>query len=335
MVNNLNDLNSYLNKIPKEIIPLIQKSKNIAVIGHYEPDGDTIGSQLALTISLNQFGIRASAVNQGPFNSFENKKNKKFFKRCIDQYYDLFIIVDVPDKERIGDFHKNIYFEKSIVIDHHITNNKFGKINWVDDLFVSAGEMVFLLLLKMNIGLNKPEVCQHLLNAITSDNGFYQHIRKDKSFSLLASYYLIQRGADPKESYNILYGMKSLNSKKLLSLVLKRIESVSDGRILWTYLTEKDRKLMDNAQIESLFIFREMLSIKGSLICIYFKSLKKKVDVSFRSYDKINVADLAKMFGGGGHKSAAGASFRKNFEEVKKEVINKAIEYIETNYNDS
>jgi len=330
MINYLNELNSYLNKIPKEIIPLIQKSKNIAVIGHYEPDGDVIGSQLALTISLNQFGLRTTAINQGPFNSFENKKQKKFFKRSIDQYYDLFIIVDVPDKERIGDFHKNIDFDRSIVIDHHITNNKYGKINWIDDVFVSAAEMIFLLLVKMNIGLNKPEVCQHLLNAVTSDNGFYQHIRKDKNFSLFCSYYLIQGGADPKESYNILYGMKSLESKKLLSLVLKRIESVCDGKILWTYLTEKDRKLLDNAQIESLFVFREMLCIKGSLICIYFKSLKKKVDVSFRSYDKINVANLAKVFGGGGHKSAAGASFRKSFEEVKKEVINKAIEYIKS-----
>ncbi|MCK4796026.1 MAG: bifunctional oligoribonuclease/PAP phosphatase NrnA [Spirochaetes bacterium] len=319
-LNNIDDI--------EKIITLIKEVKDIAVIGHIEPDGDSIGAQLAIVNALNENEWNADAINEGPFNNIFLKKNKKYFKRSIDKAYDLYIIVDTTNKDRIGKFKDTIDFEKSIVIDHHFTNPGFGKTNWVNENFISTSEMIFLLLYKMGIGLNNQKICQYLLDGIISDNGFFLHIRKNKHFSLLASYLLINKGADPKKSYNILFGDKNLSSKKLLALALQRIETLNHGKTLWTFLSDRDKERFHNPIEDSGGLFKQMLSIKGVEISIYFKVSRKKVDISFRSNDKIDVASLAKMFGGGGHRLASGAAIYGRFENIRNRVLKKAAEFV-------
>ena len=229
-------------QIIDNIIQRINSSKNIAIIGHIDPDGDCIGSQLALYESLTEQGLTADKINEGPYDNKYININKKDYKKDIEKEYDLFIILDTPAKSRIGKFHNKIDFSKVVVIDHHYISEKFGDLNWIDSNFISTSEMVFLLLHKMNIGLNSIAVCQHLLNGIIADNGFFRHIRVDKFFSLLVSYYLIGKGADPKKSYNLVFGKKSLYSKKILCIILDRLTQEEHGKILWTYVTEEDKK---------------------------------------------------------------------------------------------
>lgn len=320
-------LDDYLLKIPDRLVEMIKSSKNIAVLGHYDPDGDVIGSQLGLELYLKSAGYKVDSINQGPFN-FEQKKYKSLFLKNIEKEYDLYIVVDTPDLERIG-CGGIIKKDKIVVIDHHITNSNFGVVNWIDDFFVSTAEMILLLIIKLGFELNNVQANQLLLNGVCSDTGFFQHSRKEKNFSFLASYILTENGADPKISYEELYGSKTLASKKLLALVLSRIESISDGEILWTYITDQDRREFNNSQIESFYVFREMLNISTAKICIFFKEYNNKIDVSFRSYDKVDVAKLAKLLGGGGHKAASGVSFEnKKFLEIKDEVLKKALEYV-------
>ena len=314
--------------IIKSIIKEIKKAKTIAIIGHIDPDGDAIGSQLALYKALTEAGWSADLINAGPFENMDIGENKKLFKDKITCDYDLYLIVDTPAVDRLGDISSQVDFKKSIVIDHHYTNTGYCKINWVDDNFISTSEMVYLLLESMDIGMDDKEIAQNLLNGVISDNGYFKHVRIEKTFSLLISYLLIKRGADPRISYNKMFGQKSLSSKKLLALALNRLEPLAGGRILWTYITEEDKKAHNNSMADSTAVFNEMMSIDKTEVGIYFKVLKNKIDVSFRSNDKVDVSELAQHFGGGGHKAASGTSLKGDFEEIKRKVLNKAVELL-------
>lgn len=323
-------IEKFLEEIPEILINHIKNSKNVAIVGHLDPDGDTIGSQLGLKYYLESAGYNTTAINQGPFELNLKKYNNEFVK-SIDREYDLYIVLDTPDLKRIGKIEKKIEKKKTIVIDHHFTNTRFGAINWINEAFVSTAEMVFLLIIKLGFKPDNIKANQFLLNGIVSDTGFFQHIRKEKNFALLASYILIQNGADPALSYNELYGQKTLENKKFLALILSRIEPYDEGEILWTYITKDDRKRFKNTQLESFFVFREMLTIDTAKVSILFKEFDDRVEVSFRSFDKVDVATLAKEFGGGGHKAASGVVFNKNtLKDIKDYVLKKTSEYIKT-----
>lgn len=309
---------------------IIKKSNDIAIIGHLNPDGDCVGSQLGLKKALERIGKRVDAINVGVFKGIYKSLFQQYFISDVTKDYDLYLILDTANKERIGDLYQKIDLEKTIVIDHHITNNKFGKINWVSDNFISASEMIFLLILKMNIDISNSEEVQLLLNGLLSDNGFFQHIRNNKFLSLLISYKMMQMGADSKKSYDLMFCNNTIDTVKLFSLVLSRITPENNNKVLWSFLTEKDKKDNNNIDFESGMIFREMMAVKGTKVSIFFKvtESENKVEISLRSTDDVDVSKIATFFGGGGHKVAAGVSVSGDFEKIKKDILAKVNEIL-------
>ena len=111
-------------------------------------------------------------------------------------------------------------------------------------------------------------------------------------------------------------------------MALQRAELFYNGKILWTYILDRDKKEFKNSMVDSSAIFNEMMSVNGVDVAIYFKALKNRIDVSFRSNDKVDVAALAKAFGGGGHKAASGVSISGELEDIKDIVLKKTAELI-------
>jgi bifunctional oligoribonuclease and PAP phosphatase NrnA len=318
----------------ENISQLIIKAEKIAIIGHINPDGDCIGSQLGLYYALKSIGKNADLINGGKFKGNLKDQYEHFFINSINTDYDLFIIVDVSNRDRLGELQHKIDYSKTIVIDHHITNCNFGSVNWVSGIFVSASEMIFLLLYKMDINFKSNiNIAQNLLNGVLSDNGFYQHIRVNKSLSLLLSYLLIERGGDPNKSFELMFCNKDLSSLKIFSLVLARVTPLKSGRILWSYLTENDKDQYGCPDFESASLFTEMKSTSNFEVGIFFKINEKeeRVDISFRSIDSINVAELANELGGGGHKVAAGVSLYGKFDDIKNMILEKTVRLMEKN----
>lgn len=303
-----------------KIAEFIKKSSKIAVIGHTDPDIDCIGSQLALKKAFLNSGKNAYAVSSGPFDD-KISGYADFFQREVDDDTDLIIVVDNSSIDRIASANK-IDFSKTVVIDHHYTNSGYGIINYVDENFVSASEMVFILLTYLETDFSDIEITQWILNGILSDNGYYRHIRTDKFFSLIASYFLIEMGADPYLSYKSMFCNNSINDVRLLGKLLDRIESCSDAAVLWTYINECDRDAY-NSNVSSLFLFKEMMSVKKGKIFVFFKVIESenRVIVSFRSDERYNVGNIAERLGGGGHKVASGASVDGTYQEVKEKVL--------------
>ena len=311
-------------EILDSIKKLIDGAKNIAIIGHINPDGDCIGSQLGLGEGLREREKNIYNINRG---AFETDYPKTFEHHFIDDTktdIDLFIIVDTASDNRISYDTKKIDFSRTIVIDHHISNTKFGILNWIDDNYISTCEMIFILLVYMKISMNK-DITQNLLNGLLADNGFFQHIRINKYLSLYISYLMIGFGADPKYSFDLMFCNNSISTEKVFALVLNRIETLCDGKILWTYIYNHDR---DNyADFHSGMIFREMMSVRGVKVAIFFKINEEKgeVNASFRSTEDVDVASLAAEFGGGGHRVAAGVTIKGEYYHIKNMILDKVI----------
>lgn len=311
------------NEIIETIAKRIDESNEIVVLGHVEPDGDCIGAQLALSGALKALGKRVTAVNSGPYEQSYASNYESYFSKELKAGYDLAFVVDTSNKERIGlpDINK-LDYSKTIIIDHHATNDNCGVLNWVESDFVSSSEMIFLLIYRLKKELIVGDTAQFLLNGILSDNGYFQHIRKNKHFSLLASYFLVNCGADPKRAYDEMFANSSINIEKLTAVVLGRIEEHFDGKVLWTYITEEDKESFAT-DVQSLKIFKVMMNIKNSSIYVLFKVDKaaNQVVVSLRSIDRHNVSQVAAKFGGGGHRVAAGVTMQGSFADVKAQLL--------------
>ncbi|HBD95827.1 MAG: hypothetical protein A2015_09580 [Spirochaetes bacterium GWF1_31_7] len=303
-----------------KIADLIQKSKKIAILGHADPDIDCIGSQISLQKALCNLGFNAYTVNNGPFENNLSSYKDLFIPEVLENT-DLIIVVDNSSVDRISS-NKKIDLSKTVVIDHHYTNSGYGLINFVNENYVSASEMVFILLAYMNVDFSDKEITQWLLNGILSDNGYYRHIRVDKFFSLIASYFLIELGADPSSAYKNMFCNSSVNDVKLLGLLLNRIESTKNELIVSTWINDEDKNRYLSS-VSSLFLFKEMMTIKNAKIFIFYKIIENenKVIVSLRSDEEYNVAAVAEQLGGGGHKVAAGASVQGSYAEVKEKVL--------------
>ncbi len=315
---------------PKEIAEIakeLDKAGKLMILGHKNPDMDCIGSQVSLALAMRERGKEVIIYSNGPFHSYMKDYEKLYTNKVenIDDI-DLFVVVDTSSLNRI-DVDFELPLEKVIVLDHHVTNENFGKVNYIDSDLISATEIIFMLLVFMDYSFDQNKtVVQILLDGILSDNGYYKHIRSDKYMSLIFTYLLISKGANPKETYDKMYVNNSIDEIKLLGKILNRIDSLKNNQIIYTYQTDNDENGL--VHVSSALLFQQMTSIKTGKIFVYFKvnEAENKVIISMRCSPEYDVGSIANSFGGGGHKVAAGATIPGDYETVKKKVLNKILE---------
>lgn len=315
---------------PKEIAEIakeLDKAQKLMILGHKNPDMDCIGSQVSLALAMRERGKEVIIYSNGPFHSYMKDYEKLYTNKVenIDDI-DLFIVVDTSSLNHI-DVDFELPLEKVIVLDHHVTNENFGKVNYIDSDLISATEIIFMLLVFMDYSFDRNKtVVQILLDGILSDNGYYKHIRTDKYMSLIFTYLLISKGANPKETYDKMYVNNSIDEIKLLGKILNRIDSLKNNQIIYTYQTDNDEN--GTVHVSSALLFQQMTSIKTGKIFVYFKinTAENKVIISMRCSPEYDVGSIANSFGGGGHKVAAGATIPGDYETVRKKVLNKILE---------
>lgn len=315
---------------PKEIAEIakeLDKAGKLMILGHKNPDMDCIGSQVSLALAMREREKEVIIYSNGPFHSYMKDYEKLYTNKVenIDDI-DLFVVVDTSSLNRI-DVDFELPLEKVIVLDHHVTNENFGKVNYIDSDLISATEIIFMLLVFMDYSFDQNKtVVQILLDGILSDNGYYKHIRSDKYMSLIFTYLLISKGANPKETYDKMYVNNSIDEIKLLGKILNRIDSLKNNQIIYTYQTDNDENGL--VHVSSALLFQQMTSIKTGKIFVYFKvnEAENKVIISMRCSPEYDVGSIANSFGGGGHKVAAGATIPGDYETVKKKVLNKILE---------
>jgi len=307
-----------------EISEIIRHSKTFFIAGHVNPDGDSLGSGLALTSVLNRLGKRAYlyCADEIPFflrflkGSDKIKKNVK-----STDIFDCAIILESMDFSRMGNIIAHNQAKKIINIDHHLTYTNFGSINYIASYSASTAELVLNILEYMKVELTKSEATS-LYTGILTDTGCFQQINTTSS-SHIACAKLMRCGINVNEIYKKIYENDSISALKLKGLALCKIKTLFDDKFSYIVLTKDMFKKSNAKENDVEGIVNYSLKIRGVKVGCLFKEIDKKTTkISCRSVENFDLLEVVKMFGGGGHRNAAGCTIRAGLSASIKLIIN-------------
>ncbi len=304
-------------------IKIIRESESIYLASHVQPDGDNIGSLLALGMALKKINkdVKILKVDNIP-SDYKFLPSVELIKDYeIEKEIDLFIALDSGDIERLGigkQFAKNANF--IINIDHHISNTNFGDINIVSPSAAATGEIVYEFIRKMEIDIDK-DIATCLYTAISTDTGSFIYSNTSYKTHLIAAD-LIKAGIDTSDININLYQRKSFERTRLLIDVVKDMEMYFNNKLGMASVTQ-ELLMSNNAKLEDsegiISFIRDIDSVE--VACILKEIDEKEIKISLRSKKEIDVSKICAKFDGGGHKRAAGCTLYMGIDEAKKLIL--------------
>jgi phosphoesterase RecJ-like protein len=311
----------------EEARALLDSANDIVSIAHVRPDGDAVGSLLALTLSLEACGKHVVPVlEDGAPSRFQFLPGVDRIQRKIPSEADLLITLDCADLERAGLSEKDPQ-QPDINIDHHPTNSRYAKINLVDPAASATAEILFDLAKPLSLPITKDVATNLITGLITDTIGFRTQNVTPKVFRVAAE--LMEMGADFHEAYHRGLVDRSYLEARYWGQGLSRLQL--DGGILWTSLTLEDGRSIGYRGKGDADLIDLLSTIKGAQIAIIFVEQRRgKVKVSWRSHNGMDVSRLAESFGGGGHEPAAGAMIEGELDAVQLRVLSATRELLET-----
>ncbi len=304
-----------------DFIKEIEAANTIAITGHISPDGDCVGSAIGL------YNYIISNYNK-TVQVYLEKFSKDFLflngaelviNEADDKQYDLCIVVDCGDVERQGVSTK--YYDtagRTMCVDHHISNQGFGDVSYVDIEACSAAEALFKLMDADKINRNAAEA---LYMGIVHDTGVFKHSNTTRSAMTIAGY-LIEKGARPNFVIDETFYKKTFVQNKLLGLALSKARLFSDGKIINCVLTLADFDSVGATRIDTDGIVDQLRITEGIETAFFmYQTGTDEYKISLRSNRTVDVSRIACAHGGGGHIRAAGFSMTGNPEEIVSVVI--------------
>lgn len=313
-----------------EILKEIKKAETIVILTHESPDGDALGSSLAMKFMVEEFGKEADVIIPEYSRMFNFLPAAEEIRTDSEiQKYDLAISVDCANFKRMA---KNEYFEKAkktIVIDHHGSNNMYGDLNYVNPVSPACCEILAGMAEYFGIKISK-DIGTCIMTGIITDTGGFRHLGiTPDTFEYTAE--LIRLGVDIPDIYKRTLRTKTKANFELTKRVIDRMELLEDGKVSFTYITSQDELEVgaEPGDHEGLVdIGKDIEGVKVSIF-IRQKDNEELYKVSLRSEDDINVSDICFVFGGGGHARAAGALVQGNVEQVKEKLMKEIKKWME------
>jgi phosphoesterase RecJ-like protein len=304
-----------------QVVELIEKKKCFAITSHMRPDGDGIGSGLALYWMLLSLGKEVEVILRDrvpPAYRVLPGSDDVFVQADIIKEYDAVFLMECSDVERPG--LPSLKNQFVVNIDHHSTTEAFGHVNWIDPTAGAVGEMIYNLCKALGVEVTK-EIAECIYTALLTDTGSF-HFSNTTERSLKIASELVRRGVEPARISQALFYSYPYSKIKLLGLVLSTIQRDESGKIAWVMVDRETMYEADASEEDSDGIVNHALSIDEVVAVAFFKELSPNVyRISLRSKGKNNVAKVAELFGGGGHRNAAGCRIEGNLEDVKQRVI--------------
>jgi phosphoesterase RecJ-like protein len=317
----------------QEISKLIQSYDSFAITTHINPDGDAIGSEMALKLFLEDCDKNAVIVNSSvtPDNlafldpSAEIKVYSRETDRRILDDFDTVFILDVNNWEHLGAFDKAIRKSSRprLCIDHHVPDaedDSFAEVIVSDTSYAATGMMVYELIQSMHGTISKA-IAEAVYATIITDTGTFRFSNTDANVFRLAAE-LCGRGVDPHQLYRRVFASKTWGTGRLLGPVLNTVESTADGRLVWIAATQE--MFADaSASYDDSDGFADLVrAIKGVELVLFFKEIPDgKIKVSLRSNGKVDAYSIAQSFGGGGHRMASGMKVDGPMKEAIARVV--------------
>lgn len=310
--------------IESKIINCLLEANKIAIVSHENPDGDCIGSMLALYLALAKKakGAKMYLKNRIPKNlNFLPAADKIEIKEEVDEKFDVLVLLDTGELERTGIKGIQNCYEKLINIDHHITSEGIGDYYYINSSAAATGEIVYQLVKLMGIDEDK-DIATCLYTSIFTDTGGFRYINTTSITHQIAGD-LINMGIDFVFIINKVFDEMSITKFNLIRDVLQTLELFEKDKI--AFLTATNHMFAKNNatrdQTENIINFAR--NIDSVEVAALFVEEEDRIKVSLRSKYYLDVGKIAKEFGGGGHPRAAGFNSSSKLNEVKKQLLNR------------
>ena len=305
-----------------EILNEMNKANSFVITAHDNPDGDAIGSCLAFATVLKNMGKENIDVLFKDYPAiFKTLPNSDLIKKEASmEEYDMAIVLDCPELKRVHkDYHK--YFENSKVtveFDHHLKNAMFADLDVVNPAAPACAEILVSSFKYMNIDITR-DVATCLMTGIITDTGGFRFSSTTRETFEFAGWAL-SKGVNIPKIYKDSLMTKSKSQFEAEKLAVDRLEFYMDNKITFTYMTKEDENNLNIQTGECDGIAGIGITIKGVEVAIFAHERSDGFKLSFRS-NKVDVSDICMLFGGGGHKLAAGCTIDAKLEDVRKAVI--------------
>jgi phosphoesterase RecJ-like protein len=314
------------NQLTGEIKDRLASAKNIVIASHVRPDGDAIGSLLGLGLALRNAGKFVEMIlADGVPSSFKYLEGSELIKKEPKNRHDTFITVDCADFKRVGKVFEN-FGQPDINIDHHITNEKFGKLNLIEADEVATAAILTNHLPEWGLSITKPIAAALLTGLLTDTLGFRTSNVTPESLRQAAT--LMEAGVDMPEIYMKSLVRKTFPAAKYWGAGLSSLESKNG--IVYGTLTIADRKSAGYGGNDDADLINMISAIDGNKVgMVFVEQPNNHVKISWRALAPgIDVSPIAKHFNGGGHAAAAGADIQGSLSEIKADAIKKTRELL-------
>jgi phosphoesterase RecJ-like protein len=312
------------------IVDALRAAPSVAVFSHVYPEGDAIGASLGACLALEAAGKAAGAYNAGPLPvGLRHLPAIEKLRERVERAYACYLVVDTTDPARTGGL-LDARAPGAVVlnVDHHPGNSGFGDLNWVETAASSAGEMVYQLLRAGGFPVPAP-AADNLYAAILTDTGSFRHANTSPA-ALHAAAELVAAGAAPADVARCLFGQRSPREYRLLQLALDTLGVSADGRVAWISVSRAAQEAAGVGLEAAEDFVQYPRALAGVEVALTFKEAAAgEVKVSLRSRGALDVAAVARRFGGGGHRNAAGCTLRGDLEAARAAILAGATALVE------
>jgi phosphoesterase RecJ-like protein len=302
---------------------ILDAGERFLVATHIDPDGDALGSAFALSFALTALGKKPVVYLKDniPYRYRFLPQPANIVHELSGEIYDAVLVVDCGDLFRVGEGHAVLKEMGYLVnIDHHETNEAFGRINIIDERASSTGEILYLILKSLHVQFNF-DIAVNIYTAVLTDTGSFRYeSTTQRAFSICEE--MTRFGVRPSYVAEEVYESHPKERFQLLCLVLGTLETFDGGRIACAQVTRAMFEKTDTNREYSEGFVEYLKEIRGvEVACLVREMGDEQYKVSMRSKDGVDVASVARSFGGGGHERAAGCTIKGNIEAVKNKLI--------------
>ena len=303
-----------------DAVAFLTKYDSFLLMAHVAPDGDTLGSCLALQKLLQQLGKQAWVVCDDPLPHLYAFLPGADGLLAPDAAVDAqaFVAVDCADVGRTGSQWDRVGTKPSLCIDHHITNPGFADVNYIEDC-AATGELICLLYEAMDQPVS-PEAGACLYTAIATDTGNFAYSSvTPRTFALMGK--VMESGFDLPECNRLIYRNQRLQKLRMTARTVENAKLYRDGQVIVATLSKAETEAVDGLKADAEGIIDSLRDVETVVVaCFLREEGASEVKLSLRAKDRVDCAALARAYGGGGHLRAAGATLHMSLAEAEAEV---------------
>lgn len=303
----------------QEAARVLRDGNSFLLLCHVSPDGDSLGSMCAFRLAAESLGKSVTMYcPDGVTDIYKFLPGSQYVQKELPsgRRFDVGVILDCDGPGRLGPAREALSScEKTLEFDHHPGTDRISDVQVINPSAASTGEILYEFFIEAGVKFT-PEIAECLLTAIVTDTGCFR-FSNVKPSTLRAAAGLVEQGVSISTIVHKVYETRSLSGAKILGIALATLSTTMNGQVAYAYITREQMAAAGADEGETEGIVNYVRSVRGARIGLLFRESEDgNTRVSFRSTDGTDISQVARMFGGGGHKTASGATVDRPLQEA-------------------